>query len=296
MKYIKYFEEIVIPVKSNDELNRFIDRLSNCDPSIPTNKSIVDSFFNNLLEKNFDVKAFYLKFFSNLRMNPDLINNKIFLETLFASEIIFGEFKSGKSGGSRKDNLYKYIPSNEVQFMNGLKFINKKIGPGYSFFDFGSGVPIKVLAAELLGFKSLGFEINKKLIQLSAELGISDLVQDKSIFYVGGLPSPKIIYYFNPIFDPKQMAIYENEVIKNMNKGDILFRVVLDSVNKFIGLTIPKVQNHKYSLGSFDKIDYTKLDPNSGLSKHLKTPPEISKLKMIYENQDLLQHYTIWIK
>ena len=58
MKYIKYFEEIGNPVKPNDELNRFIDRLSNCDPSIPTNKSIVDNFFNNLLEKNFDVKTF----------------------------------------------------------------------------------------------------------------------------------------------------------------------------------------------------------------------------------------------
>lgn len=296
MKYIKLFEE-----KIESEIFDIIVKMANCDLSV--SESEYSLFLSNYLNlfysqgkkpdyfgKYQDIIVFFREFFSNLRKNPKSIEKIIFRRTLFNSEAIFRE----KSKSNRKENYYRYVPSDQYLFFNCLSLISKN--QKYNFFDLGSGLPIKVLAASLLGHKSIGFEINKDIIKLSEELGISDLIKDQSIYDINfnNLSSPKVVYYYNPIFNPKEMAIYENEVINNLTKGDILFRVVLSDVDKFVGFK----NEYKESDGSFGyPINFNSYNYKSGLAKYLNNKPEIFNLKLIHDVENKLgPSYTIWEK
>lgn len=206
---------------NRDDITQFI--LDNKD-----DKEIVHNFYKDF----FKLRGSFL---TNLESGILIDDNKkddIVFILLDLLESISSSIRKPRTG-----NMFNYIPSDYFTFNKMMRFIYQTYGNNYNFYDFGSGLPIKTLIANEYGYQSKGFEISKPLCDISEELGLSDLIENKN-FFEANLESPKIIYYYSPISKKQDMSKFEHDIISKMEVGDILFRIVIEEVNSYIGFNI----------------------------------------------------------
>jgi hypothetical protein len=234
------------------------------------NKELIISFYKDM----FKLRGSFLKNLQNgILIDEYMYKDDIIIVLLALLESIYNQ-------NSYTETIFNYIPSNYYIFNNMIRFIYNNYGNNYNFYDLGSGIPIKTLIAQEYGFKSKGFEISKEILGITNKLGLSDLVEKKDIINLE-LISPKIIYYYNPFYKEKDMSKFEDDLISEMKAGDILFRIVINDVNRYIGLDLEK--NEFLS--------------NSLFLKDFGTEPKLNTLKFTHKiKTDGSFYSSIWIK
>lgn len=244
--------------------------------------------YRNWIGDNKEKESFYKDFFLNLRGEmKDNLKNGVLNDNPMEDDIIitllqFFEFSYREDANLKKNkNMFSYVPGNSFCFNKMIRFIYDNYGNGYHFYDLGSGLPIKALIAQEYGYDSKGFEISEDILNKAIKYGLSDIIEYRDITNITDLPSPKIIYYFNPIYKKEDMAAFEDNIISNMKTGDILLRSVLDDVDSFIGLDL---KNNSFS------------EKNKFNSKN-KRNSELSKMDFIHKMRTSESFYwSIWMK
>ena len=143
--------------------------------------------------------------------------------------------------GSHDDKKYFFIPLPNDYFYDSLKLVKNN---NHHFYELGCGVGTKTLFASLLGFKSIGFELNPKLVELSHKFGLSDLVKEADITKVS-FESPAVLYYYQPLYSTKDMYHFELQLCNKIKIGDYILRYVTYDPNRY-PLPLKSINNKVY--------------------------------------------------